>query len=307
MSTKQRKIIWSILFIYSILIVYFMFFGFGRPTAAGGANEYQFNLIPHTLALKFPNMSDLKYFHLWFFNIGNLAAFIPFGILIPLLQRWKFLKFIFLFFIGILALETIQMLTFLGSFDIDDALVNTVGATIGFYAYRLGSHYTNRAKRASVTCISIIILSIAVIGFSELLNKMVTPVEGPEIALNEVGEMPGGPYQSFKVGPVKVEPTKNLYKGNGQGTTEFSYKLDGKDIVLSLNYGIPANAKSDKGQIRISVDGKEVDSYSVDKGMNYPNASETAMEKVNELIITIEGEVMLWDVAFKEIGYWWNY
>lgn len=306
MGTKQR-IIGSVLFIYSILIVYFMFFGFGRPTAAGGVHEYQFNLIPHALALKFPSMSDLKYFHLWFFNIGNLAAFIPFGILIPLLQRWKFPKFIFLFFIAILALETMQMLTFLGSFDIDDALVNAVGAAIGFYAYRFGSHYTGIGKRAIATCICITLFSIAVIGFSELLNKMTTPVEGPEIALNEAGKISDGSYQSFKVGPVKVEPTKNLYKGNSQGTTEFSYKLDGKDIVLSLNYGIPSNAKSDKGQIRISVDGKEVDSYSVDKGVNYPNASETAMEKVNELIITIEGEVMLWDVAFKEMGYWWNY
>lgn len=306
MSTKQRKRIWAILAIYSLLIVYFMFFGFGRPTAAGGLQEYQFNLMPHTLALKFPNFSDLKYFHIWFFNLGNLVAFIPFGILIPLLLRLKFPTFIALFFSGILILETVQMLTFLGSFDIDDALVNTLGASIGFYAYELGSRYTDRGKRAIAILLWAGIFSFAVIGFSELLSKMAAPVEGPEQVLSEAGSLPYEPDQRFQIGSERIEPAKNLYSGNAEGPTEFVYQLDGKDILLSLNYGIPAAAKSDTGQIHISVDGKEVDTYSVYKEPNSANASETAMEKVNELVITIEGEVMLWDVTFKEMGHWWS-
>ena len=170
MTTKQRKLIFTILTIYTALILFFLFFSFGRLDAAAVNQEYRFNLIPSNIHLIFPTIWDLEYFKRWFFNFGNFAGFIPFGILIPVLYRCKFFKFISLFFLSILVIETVQMLTFLGSFDIDDAIVNTLGASVGFCAYKIGFRFTNTWKKFAVTVMSAIILSIAVIGFSELVN-----------------------------------------------------------------------------------------------------------------------------------------
>lgn len=67
--------------------------------------------------------------------IGNILLFIPWGFLLPLyfkkLQIFK--KFILTTFIAVLLIEFIQLFTMLGSFDIEDILLNAVGAWIGFY------------------------------------------------------------------------------------------------------------------------------------------------------------------------------
>ncbi|QTD40297.1 VanZ family protein [Sporosarcina sp. Te-1] len=178
MKKEKRKRILTLLIIYTALILYFLFFGFGRPGAAVGIDEYRYNLIPNIISLRFLTISEFEYFQPWFFTFGNFAGFIPIGILIPLLYQWKFFKFISLFFLSILMIETVQMLTFLGSFDIDDAIVNTLGAAVGFGAYKIGFRFTSIQKSIRVTIMSAIILSIVVIGFSELLNKSFTKKEG---------------------------------------------------------------------------------------------------------------------------------
>lgn len=312
MITKQRKLIFTILIIYTALILFFLFFSFGRLDAAAVNQEYRFNLIPSNIHLIFPTIWDLKYFKRWFFNFGNFAGFIPFGILIPVLYRCKFFKFISLFFLSILVIETVQMLTFLGSFDIDDAIVNTLGAAVGFYAYKTGFRFTNNWKRIAVTVMSAVILSIAVIGFSELVNKSFTKIEGPVIALNGLETNGNVPLvknlQSFEIGHEKIEPKINVYSSEGDNIEIFTYAFGGKDIVLSLNYGITDNTSDYDSKVIISVDGKEIDTYFVDKEDRYPTLiiSELNLDKVNELTITIKGNVKLWDVTFKEMKYWWN-
>lgn len=306
METKQHKLIFTILIVYTALILFFLFFSFGRPDAAVGNHEYRFNLIPNIISLRFPTISNLEYFQLRFFEIGNFVGFIPFGILIPMLYRCSFFKFISLFFLSILIIETVQMLTFLGSFDVNDAIVNTLGAAVGFCAYKIGFRFTNTWKVFAVTIMSVVILSIGVIGFSELLNKSFTKIEGPIIALNELESNSNVPIdknlQSFEIGHKKIEPELNLYGSEGDNIGIFTYAFGGKDITLSLNHGIPDNASDYDGKVIISVDGKEIEAYSnKDHG-----SSEIIMDKVNELTITIEGNIKLWDVTFKEMKYWWN-
>lgn len=310
MRTKQHKIIFTILMLYTVLILYFLFFGVGRPGAAVGNHEYQFNLIPNIISFRFPTISDLKYFPRGFFELGNLVGFIPFGLLIPILYRCNFFRFISLFFLSILVIETVQMLTFLGSFDINDAIVNSLGAAVGFCAYKIGFRFTNTRKRLVVTVMSVIILSIGVIGFSELLNKSFTKEEGPVTALNELESNRNVPMEknleSFEIEHEKIEPKMNLYSSDGESVEIFTYSFDGKDIMLSLNYGIPDHASDYDGKVIISVDGKEVGTNPIDKEYRGPFSSESMMGKVNELTITIKGNVNLWDVTFKEMKYWWN-
>ncbi len=70
---------------------------------------------------------------------GNVLGFVPFGLLFPLLFRWKpnlivTLVFGFLFS---LALELLQWFMAVGSFDVDDLLLNTIGVFVGYLAFRL--------------------------------------------------------------------------------------------------------------------------------------------------------------------------
>jgi hypothetical protein len=202
------------------------------------------------------------------------------------------------------------MLTYLGSFDINDAIVNSLGAAVGFCAYKIGFRFTNIWKEFVVTAISVVILSVGVIGFSELLNKSFTKIEGPIIALNELESSSNIPMdknlQSFEIEHEKIEPKINLYGSEGDNVEVFTYSFDGKDIVLSLNYGIPDHANNYDGKVIISIDGKEIGTSSMDKEYRGPSSSEDIMDKVNELTITIQGNVKLWDVTFKEMKYWWN-
>src|SRR5690625_2997992 len=153
---------------------------------------------------------------------------------------------------------------------------------------------------------SSVIFSIGVVGISELLNKSFTKEEGPVIALHELQSNGNVPVdknlQSFEIGDEKIEPEINLYGSDGEGTETFTYAFDGKDIVLSLNYGIPNYPSDAEGEAIISVNGEEIENYSnSDHG-----SSETMLEKVNELTIAIKGNVKLWDVTYKEMVYWWQ-
>jgi glycopeptide antibiotics resistance protein len=69
---------------------------------------------------------------------GNILLFIPFGLSIPL--RFKVNKFWTVTFLGFLTscfVEVIQLFTSIRSFDVDDLILNTLGASIGFVLYQL--------------------------------------------------------------------------------------------------------------------------------------------------------------------------
>jgi glycopeptide antibiotics resistance protein len=68
---------------------------------------------------------------------GNIIGFIPLGILLPMLFVWlrNFWKIILAGIFISLAFETTQLLTGLGVFDIDDIILNTTGAIIGYIVY----------------------------------------------------------------------------------------------------------------------------------------------------------------------------
>lgn len=77
---------------------------------------------------------------IWAINIiGNVAVFAPFGLLIPIAYK-KFMhlgSFLTLFILGITTLELLQFVTRMGSLDVDDIILNTVGALIGFIVIKV--------------------------------------------------------------------------------------------------------------------------------------------------------------------------
>jgi glycopeptide antibiotics resistance protein len=77
-------------------------------------------------------------------TLGNIALFLPLGILLPLLFPGfrSFGRVALLAAFLSLSIETIQFFSaFIGNFravDIDDVLLNTFGACLGFVIYRVG-------------------------------------------------------------------------------------------------------------------------------------------------------------------------
>lgn len=67
--------------------------------------------------------------------LGNLLMFVPMGMALPVLFEQKFnrlWKTVLFVVILVILIEIIQFLTFTGSADIDDLILNTVGAIIGY-------------------------------------------------------------------------------------------------------------------------------------------------------------------------------
>lgn len=153
---KVRKVTIALLVAYTILMLYFLFFGFDRMSHISN-QEYWYNLIPNGIPLYFPIDRD---FQSWYFNFANFAAFLPYGIFIPLLFPCRFSRFIILFCVSISIIEILQMITHLGSFDIDDVLINTLGSTIGFCAQKLVPRSKDTIKGMSKVVIITTLLSI---------------------------------------------------------------------------------------------------------------------------------------------------
>lgn len=70
---------------------------------------------------------------------GNILAFIPLGLLVPIILRsFENIRRIFLLGVGTsLTIELIQFIFRVGAFDIDDILLNAAGAIVGYSFYRL--------------------------------------------------------------------------------------------------------------------------------------------------------------------------
>lgn len=109
-----------------------MLFGFGRAAMS----SYHYNIRPFATISGY--MLDQRLLtREGLVNIaGNIAVFIPFGWLMPLVIKKK-RSFVF-FLTGLLVLETAQLLTKRGSFDVDDFILNAIGYGIGTIVWRRG-------------------------------------------------------------------------------------------------------------------------------------------------------------------------
>lgn len=71
--------------------------------------------------------------------IGNIIAFVPFGFILPIIFK-RLRSFVLIFLLAlffILLLETIQLLTTVGAFDVDDIILNILGTVCGFIIFKI--------------------------------------------------------------------------------------------------------------------------------------------------------------------------
>ena len=126
-STKRKiKFLSVLLFIlYVLLLVYFLFFSeeYGRVTAE--ERVYRYNLVPFV----------------------EIRSFIPYGFILPVIAH-KCRNGLFIVASGFslsLLVETVQLIAKVGCFDVDDLILNTLGAAIGYMLFAVCNYL--RRKR----------------------------------------------------------------------------------------------------------------------------------------------------------------
>ncbi|WP_233167330.1 VanZ family protein [Paenibacillus roseus] len=312
---KLRKITIILLALYTVLTLYFLYIGFGRAAFLQDSGM-RYSLIPEGIPLHFPMGRN---FHIWFFEFGNFVAFIPFGIVIPLLFRCNFIRFITLFILSITILEILQMLSRLGSFDIDDIIINTLGAAVGFWAQRLVHRDRDKFKGICRIIVTAIVLSIGVIVIVGGINNYLEKGGGEVVALNEL-TLKNGPVLwdetllSFTSVRKKVEPQINVYSRKNTRTNEFTYLLNGQYTRIAGNAAIPDDvintASNGRSDIIFIADGTEIYSLglSTEIGSNQP-AFQIPLNGVNELTIQLINDdpdpatnAVMWDITVTEVN-----
>lgn len=146
-ETKIKIQVFSVLLfiLYLFLLTYFLFFAesFGRVYTE---REYAYNLEPFKEILRFWNYREELGFMAVFTNLaGNVICFVPFGAILPVLNRRarNFFVITFLSFEFSLLVECAQLISKVGSFDVDDLMLNTLGGVTGFLMFTV----CNRVRR----------------------------------------------------------------------------------------------------------------------------------------------------------------
>ncbi len=136
---ENRLAMWVCFIAYLLLLGYVVFVssGFGRVEH----DEYRYNLTLFQEIGRYVGVgARTGNWTLFRFNvIGNICVFVPLGMFLPkLFQKCrKFLAVAVLSLEISLAIEVTQLLTRIGSFDVDDLLLNTLGGILGYLTYKL--------------------------------------------------------------------------------------------------------------------------------------------------------------------------
>lgn len=152
-NKKGVRIIGKILFIlYVVFIIYFLIFSdwYGRT---GEMQEYHYNLVLFREIKRFWEYRNQVGFFAMFTNLfGNVIIFVPFGFFMPMASKYRsFLTTMFSSFGLSLCVETFQLVTKVGSFDVDDLLLNTIGGVAGYLVFVISTvirrKHVNKRKR----------------------------------------------------------------------------------------------------------------------------------------------------------------
>ena len=139
-KTKRKiKAAGTVLFlIYILALIYFLFFAERFSGVEFAQREYHYNLTPLQEIRRFwIYREQLGVFAVVTNLLGNVIGFIPYGFILPVIARkCRSGFFIILSGFGIsLLVETIQLITKVGCFDVDDLILNTLGAALGYLAF----------------------------------------------------------------------------------------------------------------------------------------------------------------------------
>jgi glycopeptide antibiotics resistance protein len=138
-SGWQRVISQLVFILYLGVLFYFLFFSerYGRTDIS---DEYHYNLVLFREIKRFYRYREILGMKSVMINLaGNVVAFMPFGFFLPILwqKSGKLLYVTFWSFSFSLVVETIQLVYKVGTFDVDDLFLNTLGGIFGYMMMRL--------------------------------------------------------------------------------------------------------------------------------------------------------------------------
>ena len=115
----------------------------------GVMEDYHYNLVLFREIKRFIlYRNQLGTFAVFSNLFGNILIFMPYGYFLTMAgKRKSFFRTLF-YSMGLsLGVEVMQLLTKVGSFDVDDILLNTVGGVLGFLIYMTGDLIRRRNVR----------------------------------------------------------------------------------------------------------------------------------------------------------------
>ena len=133
--------------IYLAGLCYFLFFAenYGRVT---GLEKYRYNLVPFREIERFWKYRRELGIHSIYNLAGNVLGFVPAGFFIP--ELWKnkrgFLFTVCITFQMSLLVEILQLVFRVGSFDVDDLILNTLGGILGYLLLTLVKKWRKHEK-----------------------------------------------------------------------------------------------------------------------------------------------------------------
>lgn len=145
MTKLHRRAMIGVIIVWLMAVVYLMFSGVSTLRSGEDYGQYllrSIELVPFESTQNYLDMLRLDRINpdIVARNIvGNIAMFVPLGFLLPCIaDRFAKLKFtlsgaVLLAFV----LEALQLLTLRGSFDIDDIILRSVGAMLGFAVWHI--------------------------------------------------------------------------------------------------------------------------------------------------------------------------
>lgn len=147
-SKPNAKPLWRALLILYSLVMLWLLFGRSAGWMEGLTYEEQlgcnrnlrpFFTIGNYLWVVFHSSNAYLVRHCFINLAGNVLLFIPIGFLLPKVSRamQNYLRFFLLCFAIMLAVELLQLVTLLGSFDVDDLILNLSGMSLGFLLERI--------------------------------------------------------------------------------------------------------------------------------------------------------------------------
>lgn len=148
---KLRVLAWIAFGGYMLLLCYFLFFSeiMGR-TYMG--RTYHYNLVPFREIGRFLRYAGALGYEAVFLNLaGNILVFVPYGMFLPLLAH-RFRRFWYVVLLGFdfsLVVEFIQLISKVGSFDVDDLMLNTIGGAMGYLCFLTADALRNRHLRGN--------------------------------------------------------------------------------------------------------------------------------------------------------------
>lgn len=144
---------WLAFSFYALVVVYELLL---NPSRLLGIRSYyqSFKLKPNTTPFRSIREYAYGYHHynfdIWFFNLfGNVLLFVPLGFLLPILfsKARRFPMTVLWSLLASLAIELTQYATHLGSFDVDDLILNALGGAIGYAAWAVTASGWRLAQR----------------------------------------------------------------------------------------------------------------------------------------------------------------